>query len=398
MRNDAAVRGTLSGLGLGIVALLGLAAIAASWQGSALRAGAPEGSDLPSTVFLTAAICAFVLYVGALFVVRARGMHVVAVCAIAAAIQLVPLVGPLVISRDVYAYWAYGRLTAVYHVNPYTVAPVHFADDPASRAMAPGWRGSKSVYGPVFQAASAGLADAAPSAKTEAVDYRVAAAVGMLAVTILAAMIAPLPGFAAAFVGWNPLLALDFAGGGHNDVWMMAFVLGALALAARRPRFAGVSLALAGGLKWIALGVLPLKLLGANRRQALLMTAGFLATAAVLAGIASFFFGTAWVTTLGTFAHRRSDWAIPSRLQQAGLPRWLAFVPLLVLLPLIVRSARAGKPRLGVASVLLLVATPWLLPWYAAWAVPLAAVEEDRLAWVLSLAFCAYILPDGIPL
>ena len=80
------------------------------------------------------------------------------------------------------------------------------------------------------------------------------------------------------------------------------------------------------------------------------------------------------------------------------MPRWIAFVPLLVLLPLLVRSARAGRPRLGLASLGLLVATPWLLPWYAAWAVPLAAVEEDRLAWVLSLAFCAYILSDGIPL
>jgi hypothetical protein len=103
------------------------------------------------------------------------------------------------------------------------------------------------------------------------------------------------------------------------------------------------------------------------------------------------------VTTLGTFAHRRSDWAIPSRLQQVGLPRWLALVPLVVLVPLLVRSARAGRPRLGLASLLVLVATPWLLPWYAAWAVPLAAIEEDRLAWVLALAFCAYILPDGIP-
>ena len=48
--------------------------------------------------------------------------------------------------------------------------------------------------------------------------------------------------------------------------------------------------------------------------------------------------------------------------------------------------------------MLVLVATPWLLPWYATWAVPLAAVEEDRLVWVLALAFSAYILPDGIPL
>ena len=72
-------------------------------------------------------------------------------------------------------------------------------------------------------------------------------------------------------------------------------------------------------------------------------------------------------------------------------------MPLLVFVTLLVRSARAGRPRLGLASLLVLVATPWLLPWYAAWAVPLAAIEEDRLAWVLALVFCAYILPDGIP-
>lgn len=393
-----AVRATLPGLGLGIAALLGLAAAAASWSGSALRAGAPEGSDLPSTVFFVAACSAFVLYLGTLFLVRHHRMRVGVVCAIAVAIQLVPLVGPLVISRDVYAYWAYGRLEVVHHVNPYTVSPARFARDPASRAMAKGWRTSTSVYGPVFSAASVGLAaTGGTSARTEELGYRAAGAAGMIAITCLAAVVAPIPAFAAAFVGWNPLLAVDFAGGGHNDVWMMAFVLGALALAARRPRFAGASFALAGGLKWVVLGVLPLKLLSAERKQALLIALGFALTSACVAAIACFFFGTAWVTTLGTFAHRRSDWAFPSRLQQLGLPRWLALLPLVVFLPLLVRSARAGRPRLGLASLLVLFATPWLLPWYAAWAVPLAAVEEDRWAWVLTLAFCAYILPDGVP-
>ena len=397
MRNDGAVRAAV--LGLSVAALVALTTFSASWQGSAVRAGAPETSDLPSAVFLAAASCAFVLYVVGLFFVRSRRTRIAVVCAIAAVIQLVPLAGPLVISRDVYAYWAYGRLAAVHHVNPYTVAPAHFADDPASQAMAEGWRSSKSVYGPVFSAASAGLAaTGGPSPKTAAVGYRVAGAVGMLAVTALAAFVAPLPAFAAAFVGWNPLLAMDFAGGGHNDVWMMAFLLGALALAARLPRLAGVSFALAGGLKWVVLGILPLKLMSASRRQALLMTFGFVVTAAAVAGVAFFFFGTAWLTTLGTFAHRRSDWAIPSRLEQLGLPRWLALVPLLLMAPVLVRSARAGRPRLGLASMLVLVATPWLLPWYATWAVPLAAVEEDRLVWVLALAFSAYILPDGIPL
>jgi len=385
--------------GLAVAVLVSLSALAADWHGSALRAGAPEGSDLPSTVFLTAACCAFALYVAALFLVRRSRTRLAVVLAIAAAIQLVPLAGPLVISRDVYAYWAYGRLAAVHDANPYTVAPSEFAGDPGSRAMAKGWRTSKSVYGPVFSAASAGLAaTGGRSPGNAALAYRVAGAAGMLAVTALAAVVAPVPGFAAAFVGWNPLLAVDFAGGGHNDVWMMAFVLGALALATRRPRFAGASFAVAGGLKWVALGILPLWLLSSERRRALRVAFGFAAAAVVVGGIAFYFFGTAWITALGIFAHRTSDWAVPSRLHQLGLPRWLALVPLIALAPLLVRSARAGKPRMALASMLLLVATPWLLPWYAAWAVPLAAVEEDRLVWVLALVFCAYILPDGVPL
>jgi len=30
--------------------------------------------------------------------------------------------------------------------------------------------------------------------------------------------------------------------------------------------------------------------------------------------------------------------------------------------------------------------------------VPLAAIEEDALAWVLTLALCAYLLPDRVPI
>jgi hypothetical protein len=45
----------------------------------------------------------------------------------------------------------------------------------------------------------------------------------------------------------------------------------------------------------------------------------------------------------------------------------------------------------------LLTIRPWLLPWYAVWVVPLAAVEEDWAGWALGLGLCAYLLPDRIP-
>jgi hypothetical protein len=46
----------------------------------------------------------------------------------------------------------------------------------------------------------------------------------------------------------------------------------------------------------------------------------------------------------------------------------------------------------------LLVATPYLAPWYVAWLAPLAAAEdEDRAAAWLTLALTAYLLPQTIP-
>jgi hypothetical protein len=89
---------------------------------------------------------------------------------------------------------------------------------------------------------------------------------------------------------------------------------------------------------------------------------------------------------------------LPSRLTELGLPGWLAVAPLLAAIPWLVRSARRGRPRLGLTSILLLFASPWVLPWYAVWVAPLAAVEDDGLAWVLALALSAYLLPDRVQL
>ena len=396
-RLAAIIRGVKAAiLGCAVAGLLGLAVVAASWPGSPLRAGAPERSDLPSVAFLIAAAGAFAAYLGALVVLRRRGGALAIVLTLAVAIQLVPLAGPLLLSRDAYAYWDYGRLAAQHDANPYAVPPAHFPHDPATRQMAPAWRTTQSVYGPIFTGASAGLARTSGRGEVAAFEFRLAAAAGMLALVAVAAVAAPLPAFAVAFVGWNPLLAIDFAGGGHNDVWMMVLVLGALALAARHPRLSGTSWALAAGVKWVALALLPLSLLREPRARA--ATLGFLAAAGAIATAAFLAFGTAWLTALVPVAHRQAAWAVPSRLGLVGLPGWLALVPLAIAVPWLVRSARAGRRRLALTSGLLLIGTPWLLPWYAVWAVPLAAVEEDALAWVLTLALCAYLLPDRVPI
>jgi hypothetical protein len=67
-------------------------------------------------------------------------------------------------------------------------------------------------------------------------------------------------------------------------------------------------------------------------------------------------------------------------------------------LPLLARAAHELRPRLALGTLLMLFASPWLLPWYGVWAISLAAVEEDTCACVLALALSAYLLPDRIPL
>ena len=385
-------------MGCGIAGLLVVAVVAASAAGSPIRAGSARAERRPRRAVLAAVACAFVLYAASLLLIHRRGSSLAAICAIAAAIQLTPLAGPLLLSRDVQAYWAYGRIADDHGSNPYV--SVRLASRQIRRfAEAPGWRGAESVYGPVFTGASAGLAETTGgSAETNAFAYRLLAAFGMLALVALAAVAAPRRAFAAAFVGWNPLLAVHFAGGGHNDVWTAVFLVGALALAARqRAALSGASWALAAGLKWAPLALLPLSLL-ARRRDALRTAVWFVVAAAAIAAGAFALFGTAWLTALLPFAHRHAAYALPSRLGQLDLPGWLALVPLLVAVPWLVRSARRGRPRLAVTSILLLGASPWVLPWYAIWVVPLAAIEEDGLAWVLAIAVSAYLLPDRIPL
>ncbi len=74
----------------------------------------------------------------------------------------------------------------------------------------------------------------------------------MLALVLLAARLGRPRAFAAAFVGWNPLLAVHFAGGGHNDALMMVLVLSALAWsAAGRTNAAGAAWAAAIAIKWV---------------------------------------------------------------------------------------------------------------------------------------------------
>src|SRR3954447_25338359 len=69
---------------------------------------------------------------------------------IAVVFHLIVLTLPLLFSRDVYSYAYYGRIWNSYGANPYVATPSHFRLNAMFGFTWPGWRGTPSVYGPLF--------------------------------------------------------------------------------------------------------------------------------------------------------------------------------------------------------------------------------------------------------
>jgi alpha-1,6-mannosyltransferase len=368
--------------------------------------GAPDGGW--AWVYLVLAAGAFAAYVLGLVLLERGPPRPAAVIVLACAVQLAPLAGPVLLSTDVYAYWEYGRIAAVHGESPYVDEPRDFPGDPAFPLVGAHLRDETSVYGPGFTLASEAHAIAVGESTVAAAwVYKGLAAAAMIGLVLLAARVGSRSAYAAAFVGWNPLLALHFAGGGHNDAWMMAFVLAALALgAAGRRGLAGAAWAAGIAVKWVPLVFLPLRFLEARRVGRPVRHLGFAAAAGIIVAIATWRYGASWLGAFGplgqSLTEERASASVPSMVAELGIPAGAAvalFAALFVLAYLfLLREAWRGRARLGLAAGLLLVATSFLRPWYAVWAVPLVAVEEDRSARWLALALSAYLLQDAVPL
>jgi glycosyl transferase family 87 len=375
---------------------------------AAQKGGTTAGDTTWSWIFLGCLIGAFACYAAGVYLIRRFGLRLVVVACVAAAIQLVPLAAPLLLSTDAWTYWNYGRIAAVHDANPYVQTPSDFPQDPSYPYVGQKWVDTTSVYGPVFTLVSEPLALAnGASANAAAWTYKTLAAIALLAATALVTFLARgRRAFACAFVGWNPLLAVHFAGGGHNDVWMAGLVTGALALGATgRKQWAGVSWVAAVLIKWIPLVFLPLRMLEARANRRRVGHLGFALAAVVLAAVSFWQYGYHWLGALGPLvhnAHQETRFAIPHRLEQIGLPEWLALALVACAFAAgyawLLREAWRGRARLGLAAGFLLLATPYLVPWYAVWVVPLAAVDDDRAAQGLALVLCAYMLRQTIPL
>jgi hypothetical protein len=338
-------------------------------------------------LFVVLLAAAFAAYVAGLLLVRCDARFG-AVFALACAIQLAPVAAPLLISTDAWTYWSYARLH-----DPYRQTP---SEDPVSAPYAgAAYLRDTSVYGPAFTLVSKPVGTTA-SPEVAGLIFKSAAALCVLLATWL---VARRRAFAAALVGWNPVVAVHFGGGGHNDALMVALVAVALAFGERRrPRWAGVAWSLAVLVKWVPVLLLPLRALEARAKGRRVDHVAFAVTTIMVLAVATALWRFHWLHALAPLARnaaRETSYALPRR---TGLPWWLFAAAYAALYGWLLREARRGRARLGLALALLLPALPYLIAWYVLWPLTLSAHDDDAVATVLTLALCAYLLPQHIPM
>jgi hypothetical protein len=396
---------------------------------------------------LTLIMCACFLLV----LLAARALPTSAIAAGILGANLALLLGPPLISQDVFGYLGFARLGVLHGLDPYT----HVAAEAPTDAVFPflGWPLQHSPYGPLFTLGSYALVPLGLAGGLWAL--KLIASAGSLAAVALTALAARREGRsgrrAAVFVGLNPVLLELALGGAHNDLLVLTLLAGALALyagsmrssadanasaripaesvtqrtrgeavapgmpgeaATRRMRAATVALVVGVGVKASAGLVLPFLLLSpgrwGERARLTIWAVGVLAVLVILAVVG---FGAHALGFLGALREQQqlvATHSIPAETARwvglHGLPSWWRNGFLLVFVAVVAltlwRTARGADWRAmaGWAMLALLLSSAWLLPWYAIWLLPLATASDSRRLRIATLAFCAYAILIHLPL
>jgi alpha-1,6-mannosyltransferase len=329
-------------------------------------------------------------------------------------------------SRDIFFYAMSGRVLSIYGQNPYTVAPSAFPHDPLF--VFSNWPDYTSPYGPIWLVVSGGLTRLAGDDITRSVLLLKLVAVGgylacggLIGAILRTRRRAVLPGMV--FWLWNPLVLIEFAGAGHNDVLMLAGLLLGLWLYLRGwLRLAFGAVALAAMVKLVALVILPIllwhRLMALNSWRARIWETVRLAWVPAIVTalcLVPFWAGEAtlgpvkesdhYYSSAGHIARIMLEWFLPPR-PAGDLVKGTIVAILLVGYGLILWRTPGDDKRLLAACtsamLLLIVLWPFFVPWYCAWAVAMVATlgsgRVGRRVLILCLgATLSYIFQLYLP-
>ena len=352
------------------------------------------------------------------------------VLVVAAALRGLLLPSEPTLSDDIYRYVWDGRVAAA-GINPYRLAP----DDPdLSELRNPDWekihhKEVPTIYPPLMQGVFLAVTTVSPSVmavKATIVLF------DLLLILILAKLVSLAGGepWRLAIYAWNPLVVVEVAGSGHNEVIAVLLLLGALlAIVQGRHRLSMTALGasiLAKLLPLVALPIFLRRTRGTNLWPLpLLLAAGYLVFAG--SGVEPF-------RGLSEFGHRwqHNDflfrgvlnlllWVEPGEMLDRGVdwigrvlrgdvldflhgyvhPQYLARVIVYALMvgAGIYASFKSWEPsrELLVCLTAVLLLAPVMNPWYLLWVIPLLAIHPSRalILWT-GLAPLSYALRPGV--
>lgn len=342
------------------------------------------------------------------------------------AIWIAPLVlAPPLFSRDVYSYYAQGKLV-LKGVDPYTNGvdsiPGWFRD-----GVDPMWSQVPTPYGPAFLGISRGIAQIISDPFVAAVAFRLVAIAGVALLAYYVPRLAFLNGIDAPKALWlgvmNPLVLMNFVASSHNDALMMGLIAAGICLAMEGSMIFGVVLVTAGAMvKPIGLLAVPfVGLIWAGTHSTVNQRLKAWAKTAALSGFtfvaASAIVGVnfGWVHALTTPGSVRT-WLSPSTalgMASANVLAWFGLgehvdltvavfrvlfeiAAIVIIARLIIKpEGRTALRGLVLAFVAVVALGPVIQPWYLLWALPLSAAagltaKELRAVLLLIAGFTLY--------
>lgn len=327
------------------------------------------------------------------------------------------VLAPPLFSRDVYSYFAQGKLMAA-GIDPYTngsaTIPGWF---PAG--VDPMWAEAPTPYGQFYLLLERGVAEfAGTKPYTGALTFRFLAVVGVGLMAWGVPKLARAGGIAPTKAMWlgvmNPLVIMHFISGCHNDALMIGMIVAGLAIAACHQRILGVVIVILGSsIKPIGLIALPFVALiwaggQATVRRRWWCYAGTGGIAIVILGTLAVTTrtGFGWVSALGT-PGAVETWLSPptaigltlgAGLTLVGLHvtgaivsifRVLGTIASVVAIVWLCVKPEGRTPIRGAALAFfaIVVLGPVVQPWYLLWSIPLFAASglsriEFRIAVV----------------
>ncbi|HLJ35394.1 MAG TPA: hypothetical protein VKU38_17195 [Ktedonobacteraceae bacterium] len=371
------------------------------------------------------------------------------------------LITPALISRDLFVYAGYGRSLIAHHVNPYFVAPAKFPQDPITPLD--DWKNATAAYGPLWLVVCSLVSIVGGSSPTRYIllfrflAFAIHLINALLVMTILRTMrrSSRTVTIGTLLYAWNPLVILESSLSGHNDLFMITFMLLGILLCVRAEQggftrpihylLPGIAFTLATLVKFTALPLIILYLVllarktlypimgEANRairlqwKSAIIKVcyAGIAIGVVVLLFYGPFFIGHSvsdivnsfssppsssqaehsmlsiiveWGAMYGTPAQGSWSYALVQTLSNHRV--WNDINIMVVLAGLIIGTIwlwRKPETRTLVFAAIvtlggLLIVTTWFFPWYVTWLVGLAAVTMPTAQERVGRALFAFAL------